>query len=329
MDAATELWKDDTRFWNETQGSAIMKIIQEARVYLVAVAQGVQRPAIRQSISLPHNIIPQHKIEDESEFNVEKERALKVQTISLRAIHGWVFKSESRQRGYHFAYQYVLNYSATDITRAVWSAEDWRTLVSPTLFRTILDVDMKLPLWFVGANIVDRHEDDECAAYQETYVQRLVRDFTSAVGTTEAMDDDRVSDERLKAMAEAMRYLLAATMWIMRMAGDDPRSHYDAWVFVQLSAKTTLLASMNREFAARRHIMQAAQVMTDKLGRPPPTLSLPPIYIPDWASKCGVNFSHDATFASPMEAKRLDWLGTGPPEDEDEDDDVTDKRQGG
>ncbi|GBG81517.1 hypothetical protein CBR_g32506 [Chara braunii] len=139
----------------------------------------------------------------------------------------------------------------------------------------------------------------------------------------------RVSYERLKAMAKAMRYLLAATMWIMRMVGDDPRSHYDTWVFVQLSAKTTLLASMNRQFDARRHIMQASQVMTDKFGRPPPTFASPPVYIPDWASKCGVTFSHDATLASPMEARRLDWLGTSPPEDEDEDDDGADKGRGG
>ncbi|GBG85096.1 hypothetical protein CBR_g39557 [Chara braunii] len=137
----------------------------------------------------------------------------------------------------------------------------------------------------------------------------------TAVGTTKAMGGCRVSYERLKGMAEAMRYLLAATMWIMRMAGDDPRSHYDAWVFVQLTAKTTLLASMNRQFDAHRHITQSAQVMTNKLGRPPPTFAPPPVYIPDWASKCGVTFSHDATLASPMEAKRLDWLGTGPPED--------------
>ncbi|GBG90106.1 hypothetical protein CBR_g50198 [Chara braunii] len=134
MDAATKLWEDDTRFWNETQGSAILKIIQEACAYLVALARGVQPPAIRRSISLPHNTIPQHKIEYESKFNAAKERALKVQTISLRAIHGWVFKSESGRRGYHLAYQYALNHSTTDIARVMWSAEDWRTLVSPMLY---------------------------------------------------------------------------------------------------------------------------------------------------------------------------------------------------
>ncbi|GBG76047.1 hypothetical protein CBR_g21287 [Chara braunii] len=310
MYLATKLWEDNTRFWNETQGSAIVKIIQETREYLVLVARGVQPPAIRWSISLPHNTIPHHKIEDESKFNAAKERAFKVQTISLRAIHGCVFKSESRQRGYQLAYQYALNHSATDIARAMWSAEDWSTLVSLMLFRTTLDVDMKLPLWFVGANIVDRHEDDECAAYQEACVQRLVRDFTSAVGTAEAMDDGLVSYERLKAMVEAMRYLLAATMWIMRMVGDDPKSHYDAWVFMQLSAKTMLLASMNRQFDVRRHIIQATQVMTDKLGRPPPTLPPPPLC----TSLIGCQSAESLSCTTrrwPPRWRRKGWIGWG------------------
>ncbi|GBG63227.1 hypothetical protein CBR_g36996 [Chara braunii] len=236
MDAAAKLWEDDNRVWNDTQGSAVVRIIQEA-------------PRI--------------------------------------------------------------------------------SLVSPMLFYTTLNADMKLPFWFMGVNIVDRHEDDECTAYQEACIQRLVRDFTSVVGTAEAMDGGRVSYERLKGMAKAMRYLLAATMWIMRMAGEDPRSHYDAWVFVQLMAKTMLLASVNCQFVARRHITQSAQVMTDKLGRPPPTFAPPPVYIPDWASKCGVTFWHDATLASPTEAKRLDWLGTGPPEDDDDDAEGDDKGEGG
>ncbi|GBG59572.1 hypothetical protein CBR_g49832 [Chara braunii] len=99
MQGAAKLWEDDMCFWNETQGNAIVKIIKEARTHLVGVARGVQPPAVWSSIALPHNTIPQHKIEDESELNAAKERAVKVQTIALRVIHGWIFKSESRQRG--------------------------------------------------------------------------------------------------------------------------------------------------------------------------------------------------------------------------------------
>ncbi|GBG69643.1 hypothetical protein CBR_g4472 [Chara braunii] len=308
---------DDLLFWNEREGFAIVKLIAEARGYLVAVARGEQPPPIRRSIVLPHNSIPQHKIADKSELNAAKERALKVQGIALRVIHGWVFKSQNRQRGYHAAYQYALNHAATDIARAMWMGEDWRYCVSPMVVHHTLDMDMKLPLWFVGADVEDMHEDDGLAAYQEASIQRLVGAFTSAVIIAEATDGGRVSHERLKTMVDAMRMMLAATVWLMRMAGDDHRAHYDAWVFVQLTAKPTLVASMHRCFDARRHIMQAATVITDKLASPPITLIDPPMYVPDWAS-IGVKFSHDATLSSPMEAKKVDWLGTGPSEDEDD-----------
>ncbi|GBG87648.1 hypothetical protein CBR_g45801 [Chara braunii] len=163
----------------------------------------------------------------------------------------------------------------------------------------------------------DKHEDDGLAAYQEASIQRLVGVFTSAVIIAEATDDGRVSHERLKTMADAMRMMLAATMWLMRMAGDDHRVHYDAWVFVQLTVKPTLVASMHRCFDAHRHIVQVATVITDKLASPPITLIDPPMYVPDWAS-IGVKFSHDATLSSLMEAKKMDWMGTGPLEDEDD-----------
>ncbi|GBG72055.1 hypothetical protein CBR_g10990 [Chara braunii] len=185
---------------------------------------------------------------------------------------------------------------------------------------------MKLPLWFVGAKVEDRHQDEECAAYQEAIAQRLVRDFSKVV---EAMDSGRASYERLKSLAEVMRYLLAAAAWIMRMVGDDARSHFDAWVFVQLTAKTTLLASMDRHFDSRRHVLLAATVMTEKLGRPPSTFAPPPLYIPDWASKCGVTFNHDATLSSPMEATKMDWIATGPHEGEESNDDDVDGAEGG
>ncbi|GBG72975.1 hypothetical protein CBR_g12694 [Chara braunii] len=173
--------------------------------------------------------IPQKKIEDASELRAAKERALKVESIAKRAIHGWIFKSDSRHKGYHLAYQYALNHVATDMARAMWALEDWRSLVSPMAIRNMLELGMKLPLWFVGANVVDRHQHNECAAYQEAISQSFVRDFTNVVEVAQAMDSGRVSYERLKSLAEAMRYLLAAAAaWIMRMAGDDARSHFDA-----------------------------------------------------------------------------------------------------
>ncbi|GBG92579.1 hypothetical protein CBR_g56092 [Chara braunii] len=290
---------------------------RDARVRMEAASK-LWPLTIRQSIVLPHTTIPQQKIEDETELNTAKERPFKVQTIALRVIHGWVFKSTSGQRGYHAAYGYALNHVATDIARAMWTGEDWCICVSSMVFHITLDTDMKLPLLFVRADIEDMHEnDDDLAAYQEESIQRRVGAFTSAVSMAEGIDGGRVSYERLKSVADAMRIMLATTMWFIRMSGDDHRAHYDAWVFVQLTMKPMLVASMHRSFDARRYILQAATVITDKLARPPMTLIDPPLYIPDWAS-CGVKFSHDANLPSPMDAKKLDWLGTGPPDEEEE-----------
>ncbi|GBG64292.1 hypothetical protein CBR_g41211 [Chara braunii] len=185
------------------------------------------------------------------------------------------------------------------------------------VFHTTLDMDMKLPVWFVGADIEDKHENDELASYQEAILQRLVATFTSAVNMAEGIDGGRVSYDWLKNIADAMRIMLAATMWLMRMSGDDLLAHYDAWFFIQLTAKPMLVASMHRSFDARRHILQAATVVTDKLAKLPMTLVDPPFYIPDWAS-CGITFSNDTTLPSPMDAKKLGWLGTGPSDEEEE-----------
>ncbi|GBG85212.1 hypothetical protein CBR_g39778 [Chara braunii] len=329
MEVVARLWTDNIRFWNQTRGKKIIDIMHEAQVHLVDVATGVQPSAIRRSITLPHSSIPQKKIEDASELRAAKERALKVESIAKRAIHGWIVKSDSRHKGYHLAYQYALNDAATDMARAMWALEDWRSLVSPMATRNTLELGMKLPLWFVGANVVDKHQDNECPAYQEAISQCLVQDFTNVVEAAQAMDSGRVSYKRLKSLAEAMRYLLAAAAWIMRMDGDDARSHFDAWVFVQLTSKTTLLAAMDRHFDSHRHVLLAATVMTQKLGRPPPTFTPPSLYISDWASKCGLTFNHNATLHFPMEATKTDWLGTGPPEEEDSDDDDVDGAEGG
>ncbi|GBG85437.1 hypothetical protein CBR_g40079 [Chara braunii] len=67
IDAATRLWVDDLRFWNETEGYGLYKLINEARLYLLAIAKGLQPPVIRRSIAVLHNTIPKHKVEDESE----------------------------------------------------------------------------------------------------------------------------------------------------------------------------------------------------------------------------------------------------------------------
>ncbi|GBG78366.1 hypothetical protein CBR_g26395 [Chara braunii] len=109
--------------------------------------------------------------------------------------------------------------------------------------------------------------------------------------------------------------LLAASMWIMRMAGDDSRSHFKAFYFADLVARPTLIASMHRSFDHRRSVVHAANVITKRLGKAKATLGVYPDYIPDWVP-CGIGFAHDATIKGPKDAERLDWLGSGPADDD-------------
>ncbi|GBG62005.1 hypothetical protein CBR_g28481 [Chara braunii] len=445
IEAAMKLWVGDMRFWNETEGNGLFKLIREVRLYLLAIARGVATPEIRRSIALPHSSIPQHKIGDESQLKAAngraikvqgitwrvihrwivksasrsrgyhsaygyvlnhvttdiarimwlgddwctcvspvvchitlemdmklpvwfvgahiedkhedgdlvcyqeatmqhlvihrsitlphssilqhkigdesqlkaaKDRAIKVQSITWCVIHGWIFTSASRSRGYHSAYGYVLNHLATDIARVIWLGDDWCTGVSPAVCHITLEMDMKLPVWFVDAHIEDRYEDGELACYQEATMQRLVGAFTSVVSLAEGIDSGRISYDGLRNIADAMRLLLVASTWLMRMSGDDLHSHFNASLFVQLTATPTLMAAMHWSFDACRHILQAVTVVTERMGKPAMTLADPPLYIPYW-DDCGITFSHETTLPSPM-AVKLEWLGTGLPEDDDD-----------
>ncbi|GBG92737.1 hypothetical protein CBR_g56899 [Chara braunii] len=133
------------------------------------------------------------------------------------------------------------------------------------------------------------------------------------------VDAGFISHDRLSRIADCFRLLLAACMWLMRMAGDDPRSHYEAFYFAKLVAKPTLVSSMHRAFDHRRSVIRATNTVTERLGKANATFGDYPKYIPDWAS-CDIVFGHDATITGPEDAKRRDWLGSGPLEDDDDDD---------
>ncbi|GBG82902.1 hypothetical protein CBR_g36429 [Chara braunii] len=234
------------------------------------------------SFTQAESSIPQHKIKDESQLKAEKDRAITVQSIAWRVIHGWIFKSASSSRGHHSMYKYVLNHVVTDIVRVMWFGENWRTCVSPAVCHITLELDIMLPIWFVGVHIEDRDEDNELACYQEDTVQRLLGAFTSPITLAEGIDGGHVSYDRQRNIAEAIRVLLAATMCLMRMSRDDLRSHlghFDASLFVQLTVKPMLVSSMHRSFDAHRHI-------TERMEKPAMTLADPPLNIPHWAS-CG------------------------------------------
>ncbi|GBG81296.1 hypothetical protein CBR_g31970 [Chara braunii] len=258
-------------------------------------------------------------IVDQSQLQQVISRAAPVENVALRILHGWVFNSGNRLRGYHVAFQYSLESFATDIARAMWYGEEWCDVVSPVVCAHTVDLSMDLPLWFGDASIEDRPDDDDMAAHQESTVICVAYAFRAAVQMGALIDGDFISHERLCRVADCFRLLLAACMWIMRMAGDDLRSHYEAYYFADLVAKPTLVAAMHRSFDHRRSVVRAAKVVTERLGKAKATFGQHPDYIPHWAP-CDIGFRHDASITGPEDAKKLDWLGSGPPDDDNNND---------
>ncbi|GBG93333.1 hypothetical protein CBR_g65193 [Chara braunii] len=295
------LWVDDKAFWTTGEGRRLYYIIHETREYFRHPAevehQGSQdlRPIAAAASDLP------------------------LENVALCVLHDWVFKSGNRARGYNLAYQYALESVAMDIARAMWYAEDWSNIVSAPICGHTIDLNMDLPLWFASAHIDDRPDDDDMAAYQESTVICIAQAFRAAVQMGAHIDGDFISYDRLYRVADCFRLLLAAAMWIMRMAGDDFRSHYEAFYSVNLLARPTLVASMHLSFDHRRSVVRAAKAVTERLGKANPTFGEHPNYIPQWAP-CGITFGHDASVTGPEDCKRLDWLGSGPPDDDGDDD---------
>ncbi|GBG60903.1 hypothetical protein CBR_g16023 [Chara braunii] len=204
--AGGRTWRAQRRLYN---------IINETREHLVAVASGLPLPNVPRSVAMPRSNIAKIRITDAGLLHRALSRASKVQSVALRVLHGCVFRSGSRERGYNVAFQYVLESVATDIARAVWHGEEWSNVVSPAVCVHMLDMGMDLSLWFAGVHIEDRLANDEMAAYQEATMTRLISTFSTAVETAQNVDGGRVAHERLSRLAESFKELLAACMWIM------------------------------------------------------------------------------------------------------------------
>ncbi|GBG81163.1 hypothetical protein CBR_g31839 [Chara braunii] len=288
------LWVDDKCFWTTGEGRRLYNIVHETKEYFVAIASRLPPAQLPRSVVVPKSSTRVARIADQSQLQQAISRAAAVENIALRILHGWV--------------------STMDIARAMWYGEEWRNVVNAPICAHTIDLNMDLPLWYADANIEDRPEDDDMAAYQESTVISIAHSFRAAVQMGAHIDGDFISYERLCRAADCFRLLLAASMWIMRMAGDDPRSDYEAFYFADLIARPTLIASMHRSFDHQRSVVRAANVVTERLGKEKVTLVVYPDYIPDWAP-CGIGFAHDATIKGPEDAKRLDWLGSGPADD--------------
>ncbi|GBG66969.1 hypothetical protein CBR_g74656 [Chara braunii] len=306
---------DDKAFWTTGEGRRLYNIVHDTREYFVAIASGLLPPAVPRSVVLPKSSMRVGRIVDQSQMQQAISRAAAVENVALRILHGWVFKSGNRPRGYHVAFQYSQESFATDIARAMWCGEEWCDVDSPAVCAHTIDLSMDLPLWFAGDNIQDRPDDDDMAAHQESTVICVAHAFRAAVQMGALIDGEFISHDRLCRVVDCFGLLLAACTWIMRMVGDDPRSHYEAFYFVNLVAKPTLVVAMHRSFDHRRSVVRAAKVVTERLGKANATFGQYPDYIPQWAP-CGIGFRHDASITRPEDAKKLDWLGPGPPDDD-------------
>ncbi|GBG87595.1 hypothetical protein CBR_g45747 [Chara braunii] len=302
------LWVDDKAFGTTGEGQRLYNIVHETREYFVAIVSGLPTPVVPRSVVLPKSSTKVARITDPSQLQQAISRAAAVENIALRILHGWIFKSGNRPRGYNVAFQYSLESAATDIARAMWYGEEWCNVVSAVVCAHTIDLSMDLPLWFAGANIEDRPKDDDMAAYQEFTVICVAHAFHGAVQMGAHIDGDFISYDRLCRVADCFRLLLAACMWIMSMAGDDPRSHYEAFYFADLVAKPTLVTSMHRSFDHRRFVVRATKVVTERLGKAKATFGEYKDYIPGWAP-CDIGFRHDASIMGQEDAKKLDWLG--------------------
>ncbi|GBG63757.1 hypothetical protein CBR_g39301 [Chara braunii] len=283
------LWVDDKAFWTTGEGRRLYDIVHRTREHFEAIASRVQAPVVSRSVVMPKSATSLTRIADPAQLQQAIIRGGAAENIVLLVLHGPCAR-------------YV-----------VWRGVEQRGECAHTI-----DLNMDLPLWFAGVNIDDRPEDDDMVAYQESTVLCVANAFRTAVQMGANVDDGFISHDRLSRIADCFRLLLAACMWLMRMAGDDHRSHYEAFYFAQLVAKPTLIASMHRAFDYRRSVIRATNVVTERLGKVNATFGEYPKFIPDWAS-CGIKFGHDASIMGPEDAKKRDWLGSGPLEEDGDD----------
>ncbi|GBG71755.1 hypothetical protein CBR_g9163 [Chara braunii] len=190
--------------------------------------------------------------------------------------------------------------------------------VSAAVCAHTIDMSMDLPLWFAGVNVEDRPEDDDMTAYQESTIICIAHAFRAAVQMGANVDGGFISHDCLSRVADCFRLLLVASMWLMRMAGDNLHSHYEAFYFAKLVSKPMLVAFMHRSFEHQPSVVRATNVVMERLGKANTTLGEYPKYIPEWVS-CDIVFGHDASITGPEDVKRLDWLGSPPLEEDDDD----------
>ncbi|GBG77742.1 hypothetical protein CBR_g24189 [Chara braunii] len=313
LEAKWKLWVDGKTFWVTGPGLMIADAVHSCTDYYCAIVNGDAGASAPQGLIMPSPEVPRLRIEDGPQRELALRRARRTNNMAMRAIHGWIFRSSSRYEsdGFARAESYVAVDYPTDLARAVWQSLEWSRIVPPSVVYHTVALKMDIPLWFAGAYIEDRPEDDDMVAHQEATVMHLASCFHDALRVGQWWDGGRLSHQRLSRIGDAFRLLLATYMWIMRMGGDDARSYDEASYYAQLVAKPTLVAFCSSSFNWRSHVMHSANAVLSRLRKPSLTLGAFPYYIPEWVS-CRVRFNYHAGLADPNVAARMEWMGTGP-----------------
>ncbi|GBG78186.1 hypothetical protein CBR_g26220 [Chara braunii] len=314
-----KLWVDCDAFWGQGPWKPLREAVGKCTDYFVAIANGDAGAEPPSMLIMPPNDVPRFKIDDPAQREPALRRARSVERVVLRTIHGWIFKPQSRWTGFSRAESYITVDFATDLARAVWQALEWSRVVSPALVYHTVAMKMDVPLWFAGVKIEDRPEDDDMAARQEATVLLLAECWTDALWCGQWADGGRVKQERLSRLADCLRALLCAVMWIMRMGGDGDRSHYEAWSYASMVAKPAMIVAGSYIFNWRRHVVDSANLVLDRLGKAHLRLGDYPQCIPEWCD-CGLAFGHNAALKNEAETAKHGWIGSGPAADDDGDD---------
>ncbi|GBG84115.1 hypothetical protein CBR_g37990 [Chara braunii] len=283
LEEKAKLWVDCDAFWGQGPGKPLREAVGECTDYFVAIANGDAGAEPPSMLIMPPNDVPRFKIDDPVQQS------------------------------------YITVDLTTDLARAVWQGLEWSRVVSPALVYHMLAMKMDVPLWFAGVRIEDRPEDDDMAARQEATVLLLAECWTDVLWCGQWADGGCVKQERLSRLADSLQALLCMVMWIMHMGGDDDRSHYEAWLYASMVAKPTMIAAGSYIFNWRRHMVDSANLVLDRLGKAHLTLGDYPQCIPEWCD-CGLAFGHNAALKNAAEAAKHGWIGSGPAADDDGDD---------
>ncbi|GBG65983.1 hypothetical protein CBR_g54962 [Chara braunii] len=177
LETKSKLWVDGKAFWATGPGRMIADAVHSCADYFCAIVNGDAGASVPQGLMMPPPEVPRVRIEDGVQREPALRRARRTENMAMRVIHGWIFRSSSRFDGFARAESYVATDYPTDLARAVWQSFKWSRIVPPAVVYHTVALKMDIPVWFPGAYIENRPEDDDMAAHQEATVMHIASCF--------------------------------------------------------------------------------------------------------------------------------------------------------